>query len=133
MSSRFGKVVVEAAAGKSRFADARGAKRVMAVCERFGKSCWAESAQTAYITPGLVLTSKAKDHPHCIPCAPVGAITPKAQSLGLKVGDTLILTRSLEPGRPAQYNEKNELVNPPPSESLFRSFLTQFTQWNQSG
>src|SRR5262249_41157601 len=30
----------------------------------------------------------------------------------LKPGDTLILTRSLEPGRPAQYNKQNELVSP---------------------
>src|SRR5262249_30270536 len=44
--------------------------------------------------------------------ARVGEITPRAQSLELRPGDTLILTRSLEPGRPAQYNEKNELMSP---------------------
>jgi pyruvate kinase len=96
-----------------RFTDARGAKRSMKVCEAAaGKSRWAESIQTAYITPGVLLTSKAKDNPRSIRRARAGAIAPAAQSLSLKPGDTLILMRLMEPGRPAQYDEKNELTSP---------------------
>ncbi len=43
--------------------------------------------------------------------AAVGAIPPKAQSLHLKTGDTLVLTRSLDPGRPAKYDKKNRLIS----------------------
>jgi pyruvate kinase len=95
-----------------RLVDARGAKRSMTVCETFGKSCWAESEQTGYITPGLLLTSKAKHDPRSIRRARVGAIAPRAQTIELKSGDTLILTRTLEPGRPAQYDGKNNLLTP---------------------
>jgi pyruvate kinase len=92
--------------------DARGAKRSMTVCEAFGKSCWAESTRTTYIAPGLVLNVKGKESSRTVWRARIGEIAPKAQSLELKVGDTLVLTRSLEPGRPAHYNQKNELVSP---------------------
>lgn len=95
-----------------RFADARNAKRSMVVCEKIGDSCWAESEKTAYITPGLLLSAAAKRNPRNASRARVGAIAPKAQSLDLKPGDTLILTQSLEPGRPAQYNENNQQVTP---------------------
>ena len=93
-----------------RFADARGAKRSMVVREKVGDSCWAESKKTAYITPGLWLSGRPKRNPRSAHRARVGAIEPKAQTLNLKPGDTLILTRSLEPGRPAQYDENNQLV-----------------------
>jgi pyruvate kinase len=95
-----------------RLVDARGARRSMTICEAFGKSCWAESTQTTYIAPGLLLNLKVKDNPRTTRGARVGEIAPKTQSLELKVGDTLVLTRSLEPGRPALYDESNELVSP---------------------
>jgi pyruvate kinase len=95
-----------------RFVDARGAKRSMTVCQTFGKSLWAESDQTGYITSGLSLTSKAKHNPRSIRRARVGAIAPRAEKIELNSGDTLILTRTLEPGGPAQYDGKNNLLAP---------------------
>jgi pyruvate kinase len=95
-----------------RFVDARSAKRSMTVREKVRKSCWAESTQTAYVTPGLVLTVAAKDKSRRVRRSEVGAIAPTPQSLQLKPGDPLILTRSLEPGQPAQFNENNELISP---------------------
>jgi pyruvate kinase len=95
-----------------RFVDARNAKRSMVVCERIGDSCWAESKKTAYITPGLLLSAKPRRNPRNARRARVGAVAPKAQSLELKPGDTLILTRSLRLGRPAKYNESNQQVTP---------------------
>jgi pyruvate kinase len=95
-----------------RFVDTRGAKRSMTVCETFGKSCWAESDQTGYITSGLLLTSEAKHNPRSIQRTRVGAIAPRAQTIELKSGHTLILTRTLEPGRAAQCDGKNNLVGP---------------------
>jgi pyruvate kinase len=95
------------------FVDARGAKRSIAVRQALGKSRWAESDKTAYVTPGLWLAAKSKDGPGKIRRARVGEIAPKEQSIELKPGDTLILTRSLEPGRPAQYNKNNKLISHP--------------------
>ena len=74
-----------------RFIDARGAKRSLTITEAAGKSRWAESAQTAYVVPGTVLSHKNTR-------ARVAHLPSKPQTLLLKPGDTLILTRSLEPG-----------------------------------
>jgi pyruvate kinase len=95
-----------------QFADARNARRSLIVGEKVGDNCWAESEKTSYITPGLLLSAKPKRNPRKALRARVGEIAPKTQTLKLKPGDALILTRSLEPGRPAQYDENNEQVSP---------------------
>jgi pyruvate kinase len=67
----------------------------MTVIEAVAKSRWAECAHTAYVVHGTVLRAKAGDR-HIQ--TRVGALPPKPQTLLLKPGDTLTLTRSLEPG-----------------------------------
>jgi len=92
-----------------RFRDARGSKRSMRVCEASGKSRWAECGQTAYVTEGTELTAKVKHQQHR---TQVGVLPAMPRSLLLKQGDTLILTRSLEPGRPAEFGEDGHLISP---------------------
>jgi len=97
------------------FTDARGASRSLRVSGLDGNSRWAESNRTAYIVPGLELELRPrarKSVPKALRLAHIGAIPPKEQSLRLAVGDTLILTRSLEPGRPAKYDKKKQLISP---------------------
>jgi pyruvate kinase len=78
-----------------RLTDARGAKRSMTVSEAIGKSRWAECEHTGYVVAGTALRAKIGDR-HTR--ARVGALPPKPQTLLLKPGDQLTLTRSLEPG-----------------------------------
>jgi pyruvate kinase len=92
-----------------RFFDARGAKRSMTVREKSGRSRWAESEKTAYIAEGLILRVGAKGKSRR---AHVFGVPPKPQFLLLKPGDILILTRSLEPGRPARLNVEGDVVGP---------------------
>ena len=97
--------------------DARKAQRTLRICHLRGRSCWAEARQTIYFVPGLELTrftrSKSgkfvaqKKSP-----APVGKLPPLPQTLLLKEGDTLILTRSGELGRPAIHDKAGQLVAP---------------------
>jgi pyruvate kinase len=97
------------------FTDARGASRSLTVSGLDGNSRWAESNRTAYIVPGLEVELRPrakKSVPKALRRAHVGAIFPKEQPLRLSVGDTLVLTRSLEPGRPAKYDKKKQLVSP---------------------
>ena len=97
------------------FIDARGAKRRMTIAELVGHSRWAEAVRTAYIVPGLVFeTRKPKRNGTAarIWRTKVGAIPPKEQTLRLKLGETLLLTQSMEPGRPAEYDGKDALVSP---------------------
>ena len=95
-----------------RFTDTRGARRSMAVVEAVGNSRWAESDRTAYIAPSTILTAVYKDKPQLRRRGRVGHIPRKPQTLLLRPGDTLILTRALEPGHPARFNKDRQLVTP---------------------
>ena len=96
-----------------RFTDARGAKRLMKVVAASGNSRWAEAKRTAYLVPGTVLVAEADaevESPSA--SASVGAISPTPQTLRLNSGDRLVLTRSFEPGKPAQYDDQLRLIRP---------------------
>lgn len=94
------------------FTDTRGARRSMIVTKAVGKSRWAESENTAYIASGLMLTAVSGAKPKRRWRGRVGHISPRPQSITLRPGDTLILTRSADPGRPARFNELHEMTSP---------------------
>jgi pyruvate kinase len=98
-----------------RFTDSRGASRSLTITGIDGSGRWAECSRTCYIVPGLALEL----HPRAgrriskslrLTC--VGAISPKPQTLRLSIGDTLVLTRSLDPGQAAKYDKKRQLISP---------------------
>jgi pyruvate kinase len=97
-----------------RFTDSRGASRSLTITGVDGNSRWAECSRTSYIVPGLALEL----HPRAgrriaksLRLTSVGAIPPKPQTIRLNIGDTLVLTRSLDPGRPAKYDKKKQLIS----------------------
>jgi len=98
-----------------RFTDARGAIRSMSISGVQGSGRWADAVRTAYLFQGMMLEAsrpvsngKAKRTQR----ARVGTIPAKQQTFRLKLGDTLILTRSLNPGRPPQRDNEDTLVTP---------------------
>jgi len=104
-----------------RFQDARGSSRSLRITARSGRSRWAESSKTCYIVPGIKFQSERKktakrQTPRTLQLglrsARVGPIPPKEQRIGLRVGDSLLLTRSLDPGQPAKYDKKKQLISP---------------------
>lgn len=98
-----------------RFTDARGASRTMIISGAAGRSRWAEANRTAYIVPGLCLEVRRSVRKGVAPRAwrtQVGVIPSKEQTLRLKCGDTLVLTRSLKPGRPAERDNQDRLIHP---------------------
>jgi pyruvate kinase len=98
-----------------RFTDARKASRSMIISEVHGQSRWADATKTAYVFQGMILESEVhaptRDSAH-VHRARVGAIPALEQTLWLKTGDALILTKSLEPGRPAHRDSKNNVISP---------------------
>ncbi|MGA8074506.1 MAG: pyruvate kinase, partial [Candidatus Acidiferrales bacterium] len=98
-----------------RFTDTRGARRFMMVTAVSSEGCWAEASRTAYLAPEVVLEAVgAEGHADEMDSARfsrVGAIPPAVQTIRLKKGDILVLTRSLEAGRPAQFDDKKQLIN----------------------
>jgi pyruvate kinase len=98
-----------------RFTDARGASRSMTITGVEGNSRWAKAVRTAYIVPGLVLETReaATDGASkLVSGTRVGAIPAKKQTIRLKLGETLVLTRSPNPGRAALYDDGDKLISP---------------------
>jgi pyruvate kinase len=89
--------------------DARGSMRELAIVERADGGVWAESAQTAYIAPSTMLhVTRGRSRG----TTEVGDLPPVPQTIRLVPGDTLILTRSLDPGTPAVLSKHGELLEP---------------------
>lgn len=95
-----------------KFTDAREAKRVWEAVDLTEGGCWLEATETAYIVPGTVLRQegereKAEDRE-----AVIGDLPPTEIALTLQQGDQLILTKDLQPGRPATHDRQGQLLTP---------------------
>jgi pyruvate kinase len=85
--------------------DARGAKRSWVIVDVSPGGCWAEADKTAYIVPGTVLRCKNRE-------AAVGTLPASEVTLSLQIGDLLIITRDLGPGRPATRDRGGRVLTP---------------------
>jgi pyruvate kinase len=88
---------------KLAFSDARGARRRFKVTNIDSEGVWLELRKTAYLTPETRLKisgHKRKDAPETL----VGPLPPVEQFAVLRIGDTLVLTRSEVPGTPEGSN-----------------------------
>jgi pyruvate kinase len=101
------------------FKDARGSGRMMSIVAAEGANRWAELSKTAYLTPetDLHLRRRGEGHVHDATVEHVPSTRPRdipalVQNLVLRVGDTLMLTRTFAPGHPANYDEQGRLVSP---------------------
>jgi pyruvate kinase len=90
--------------------DARDAQREMSVVGRAAGGVWAESDQTAYIVPGTTL--RRSRWSTGLRRADVGEVPATVQPIVLVPGDTLLLTRTPEPGRPAIRHGDGTVIDP---------------------
>ncbi len=104
-----------------RLRDAREGRRTLRVTRVEPQGCWAEGRRTTYFIPGLQLRAfrrararnqSGKNVLRSIGKASVGELPHLAQTLLLKLGDTLLLTRAPSIGRPAIYRKTGKLVSP---------------------
>ncbi|MGC4107640.1 MAG: pyruvate kinase [Thermomicrobiales bacterium] len=89
-----------------RFSDTRKSTRHLTVSAREGEGWWATSLQTSYVAPGTELSVRERHGK----TARVGEFPQTAGFLTLHTGDRLVVTRSLEPGAPAQEAEDGSLI-----------------------
>ena len=101
------------------FKDARGSGRTMNIVASEGANRWAELSKTAYLTPetDLHLQRRGEGHLHDTNVEHVPSTRPRdipahVQTLVLRPGDTLMLTRTFAPGHPAIYDEQGRLLSP---------------------
>jgi pyruvate kinase len=92
------------------FEDARGSRRVLKVVQVDAEGAWAELNQTSYVIPGTKMRrtgtrSKTAE-------AAVGEFASSEQPIVLRVGDTLLIDRSLRPGRPATHDSHGRTLTP---------------------
>ncbi len=92
------------------FHDARGAERTLAVVKRTRGGALVELHSTSYFVPGLSLRKRGVRG--AAGQTAIGALPRQPGALELELGDRLVLTRSLEPGRPAQRDARGRLLAP---------------------
>jgi len=92
--------------------DARDSRRTLQVVDVTDRGCWAEATKTAYIVPGTVLHHNRGGGKGDDLEAPVGDLPRSENAIALQQGDRLILTRDLQPGRPATYDSGRNILTP---------------------
>ena len=93
------------------FTDARGGNPRLEVVDVTDHGCWAEATKSAYVVPSTVLRHKTDDDDD-IREATIHALPPIENSIALRQGDLLIVTRNLKPGRPATYDRAGRVLTP---------------------
>jgi pyruvate kinase len=94
-----------------KFSDARQAKRTWMIDDVAEGGCWAESRKTAYLIPGLELRSFSRDGEKDA-VGVIGDLPTKANSILLKPGDLLVISRRCTQGRPATVDSSGQLLTP---------------------
>lgn len=96
--------------------DARGSIRNLLITGRSGAGFLAESNQTAYLTPGTelrLLRVSASGHTRRAGyLGKVGMLPRLPESIRLRAGDSLMITREPLPGVPAQFDDAGRLLHP---------------------
>jgi pyruvate kinase len=87
--------------------DARGSLRRLRLTARMRDSWLAESHSTTYVTDGTMLRSRRTGH-----TAELSGLPRAEDPILLRAGDTLRLTRSLMPGRPAVRDASQQVIEP---------------------
>jgi len=95
-----------------KLTDARDAKRTFVVADATDRGCWAEITKTAYLVPGTILHHMRGETEAVLRECRVGNLPPAENSLLLRQGDLLTLTRSLDPGRPATLDSEGRVLRP---------------------
>jgi len=94
------------------FVDARGERRFLWVVGEVDGRRWAEAVRTAYVVPGTSLSICGRQVSGNSMTAQVTDLPAREQTLLLKKGDALCLTRDLAAGSPAKYGGEKQLLAP---------------------
>jgi pyruvate kinase len=89
--------------------DTRRSEREIRIVDVNIDGCWGECGKTAYVTPRTALS---RNTPQGIDTSAVGDFDPLPGQIDLMIGDTLIVTRQLQPGRPATYDSSGRVLTP---------------------
>jgi len=95
-----------------KLTDARESRRTLTIVEVDDQGVWAEALKTTYVVPGTVLHLDRKvrsaENSHAV----VGSLPQIENSIRLRHGDILILTKGCVAGRPATFDSDKRLLRP---------------------
>lgn len=105
------RLIAEGRAGDAiLLTDARGKRRRLAVVAGDGRALVAEAVATAYVEPGTVLRLSRLGR--TLFEVVLGELPPLEEPLLLAPGDTLLVTASQKPGRPARRAPDGQVIEP---------------------
>lgn len=93
------------------FRDARDSRRQMNVVEVTDSGCWVELAKTAYLVPGVTFNLKHRNGRKKAGRV-LDVFRKQEQSIRLREGDRLTLTRDVHSGQPAVLDTAGKVVTP---------------------
>lgn len=93
-----------------RLRDARGRYRILLVDNVGLHTLRCTTEHTVYLTTGTELELWRGNHP--IETGRIGALPPLESAIPLEAGDSLVITRDLEPGRQAVIDGEDEVMEP---------------------
>lgn len=93
-----------------RFEDARGSRRRLKVVDVNGHGAWTELFETSYVVPGTKIHRAGGRGKAAV--GVVGVLPGRDNPIILHAGDTLVVTRHLEPGRPATHDRRGRVLTP---------------------
>jgi pyruvate kinase len=92
--------------------DARGSRRRLRIADITEHGAWAEVERTTYVVPGTVLAREGRAGAGRFRETAVGDVPPIETAIPLTLGDRLILTRTLKPGRAAVRDRAGAVLTP---------------------
>ncbi len=92
--------------------DARGSRRTVTVVDVAGGGCWVEASKTTYLVPETVLCREGGHATRQAREVTIGTLPSRENTIPLHVGDLLVLTRTLTPGRPATFDARGRVLTP---------------------
>lgn len=95
-----------------KFTDARDCRRSFTIVDVTKQGCWAEGFKTAYVVSGTMLRRQRRVAKGQGRAARVGDLSPSENPIILRLGDSLIVTRDLQPGRPAVVDSAGDILTP---------------------
>ena len=99
------------AGGRISFTDARGSHRNWRIREVVSEGCWVEAKKTAYVANGTILHLQNRQGSQCGETE-INSLPARDSVCLIRTGDTLLMSATLERGKPAIHDSDGELLNP---------------------
>ncbi len=97
--------------GRINFQDVRGSRRKWRIREVLEDGCWAEAKKTAYVANGTIFQLQNRQGSRGAETE-ISSLPSRQSACLIRSGDTLLMSATLEQGKPAVHDNNGEFLNP---------------------